>query len=82
MPTSNLNPEQNQIANHTEGSILVLAPVGTGKTRVLAERVLRAINQGISPQRILCLTFTNRAAKEMIERLVQYCPEKIISSDD
>ncbi|MHC5824733.1 MAG: UvrD-helicase domain-containing protein [Nostoc sp.] len=77
MYSNELNSQQNAIATHTEGSILVLAPVGTGKTRVLAERVLCAINRGISPQRILCLTFTNRAAKEMSERLSQYCPNQL-----
>lgn len=77
MYSNELNPAQNAIASHTEGSILVLAPVGTGKTRVLAERVLCAINRGIPPQKILCLTFTNRAAKEMSERLSQYCPNQL-----
>lgn len=76
MNKNKLNSEQNAIANYTKGAILVLAPVGTGKTRVLAERVLSAINSGIAPQRILCLTFTNRAAKEMSARLSQYCPDK------
>jgi len=77
MPSNELNPEQTAIASHIEGSILVLAPVGTGKTRVLAERVLHAIRQGISPNRILCLTFTNRAAKEMSKRLSNYCPNQL-----
>lgn len=77
MYSNELNSEQSVIASHTEGAILVLAPVGTGKTRVLAERVLCAINRGISPQRILCLTFTNRATKEISERLSQYCPEQL-----
>lgn len=48
-----LNPEQRAIVNHIEGAVLVLAPVGTGKTSVLSERVLQAIAQGISPQKIL-----------------------------
>lgn len=52
------NPEQKQIINHVEGGLLVLAPVGTGKTSVLSERVATAIQTGISPNRILCLTFT------------------------
>jgi DNA helicase II / ATP-dependent DNA helicase PcrA len=77
MNTNELNSEQNAIASHIKGAILVLAPVGTGKTRVLVERVLSAINGGISPEKILCLTFTNRAALEMRERLSQYCPEHI-----
>jgi DNA helicase-2/ATP-dependent DNA helicase PcrA len=76
MLSNELNPEQTAIASHIEGAILVLAPVGTGKTRVLAERVLHAIHDGISPKRILCLTFTNRAAKEMSERLSNFCPDQ------
>lgn len=77
MLSNELNLEQTAIARHIEGEVLVLAPVGTGKTRVLAERVLHAIHKGISPKRILCLTFTNRAAKEMKERLAQYCPDQL-----
>lgn len=76
MLSNELNFEQAAIASHVEGAILVLAPVGTGKTRVLTERVLYAIREGISPKRILCLTFTNRAAKEMSERLSNYCPDQ------
>ena len=76
MRSDEFNLEQNAIVRHVEGAILVLAPVGTGKTSVLVERVLQAINTGISPKRILCLTFTNRAAQEMKERLSQYCPDR------
>ncbi|MDJ0731226.1 MAG: UvrD-helicase domain-containing protein [Crocosphaera sp.] len=53
MSQHELNPEQRAIVNHIEGAVLVLAPVGTGKTSVLSERVLQAIAQGISPQKIL-----------------------------
>ncbi|MGA9380685.1 MAG: UvrD-helicase domain-containing protein, partial [Phormidium sp.] len=70
------NPEQRKIINHINGAILVLAPVGTGKTRVLSSRVVQAINSGIPPEKILCLTFTNRAAKEMQQRLAQMCPQE------
>lgn len=77
MHSKKLNSEQNVIINHVEGAILVLAPVGTGKTSVLVERVLNAIDTGISPKRILCLTFTNRAAKEMKERLTEDCPDRL-----
>jgi len=77
MRSDEFNFEQNAIVHHVEGAILVLAPVGTGKTSVLVKRVLHAINTGISPKRILCLTFTNRAAKEMGERLSQYCPDQL-----
>lgn len=71
------NPEQKNIINHIEGAILVLAPVGTGKTRVLSDRVVKAIQSGIPAEKILCLTFTNRAAKEMKERLAQSCPDEV-----
>ncbi len=70
------NPEQLKIINYINGALLILAPVGTGKTRVLSSRVVNAIKQGIPPEKILCLTFTNRAAKEMKERLAQMCPQQ------
>ncbi len=60
--------EQQDIINAIEGPILVMAPVGTGKTRVLAERVANAVGRGMAASRILCLTFTNRAAQEMASR--------------
>jgi DNA helicase-2/ATP-dependent DNA helicase PcrA len=72
-----LNSQQSAIAKHTQGAVLVLAPVGTGKTRVLAERVVHAINTGISPQKILCLTFTNRAAQQMSERQISLILEPL-----
>lgn len=70
------NLEQEKIINHIHGAILVLAPVGTGKTHVLSERVVQAIKSGVPAQKILCLTFTNRAAKEMGERLAQVYPDE------
>lgn len=69
------NPEQQEIVDHIQGALLVLAPAGTGKTRVLTERVANAISQDIPAEKILCVTFTNRAAKEMRERLQQTCPD-------
>ena len=63
------NKYQQKIINNISGAYLVSAPVGTGKTTVLAERVITAIEQGIKPSEILCLTFTNRAAEEMSERI-------------
>ena len=71
-----LNEEQRRIVGALSGAILVLAPVGTGKTRVLAERAVHAVQSGISAKRILCLTFTNRAAQQMSERLARYSPER------
>ena len=63
-----LNPEQCAAATAGEGPLLVLAAAGTGKTRTLVHRVTYLIEQGVPPERILLLTFTNRAAKEMLER--------------
>ncbi|MDB9447401.1 3'-5' exonuclease [Anabaena sp. CS-542/02] len=76
MSPTQANPDQVKIIKHINGAILVLAPVGTGKTRVLSSRVVQAIKSGIPAAKILCLTFTNRAAKEMKERLAQMCPEE------
>jgi len=64
-----LNAEQETVASHIDGSILLLAPFGTGKTRTLTQRVLNAVKSGIEPDRILCLSFTNRAADEMRGRI-------------
>ncbi|MEM7715797.1 MAG: 3'-5' exonuclease [Cyanobacteria bacterium P01_A01_bin.68] len=70
------NLEQQNIINHINGAILVLAPVGSGKTLVLSQRVVQAIRNGISANKILCMTFTNRAAKEMSQRLALAYPEE------
>ncbi len=50
--------------------VLVMAPVGTGKTHVLTERTARLLDSGMSPERLLCLSFTNKAAREIRDRLV------------
>ncbi len=63
-----LNPEQCAAATAGNGPLLVLAAAGTGKTRTLVHRVAYLIEQGVPPERILLLTFTNRAAREMLER--------------
>ncbi len=63
-----LNPEQRAAAEHRDGHLLVLAGAGTGKTTTLCARVARLIDDGISPERILLLTFSRRAAREMVGR--------------
>ena len=63
-----LNPEQAAAATAGDGPLLVLAAAGTGKTRTLVHRVAYLIEQGVPPERMLLLTFTNRAAREMVER--------------
>ncbi len=63
-----LNPEQRAAAQHQGGHLLILAGAGTGKTTTLCARVARLIEDGVSPERILLLTFTRRASREMIGR--------------
>lgn len=63
------NEQQKEIIENVEGAFLLSAPVGTGKTTVLTERVIKALKTGIKPEEILCLTFTNRAAEEMAKRI-------------
>lgn len=71
---STLNPEQLEAANYTGGPCLIIAGAGTGKTKTLTCKVAKLIADGISPSRILAVTFTNKAAQEMRERIESLVP--------
>ncbi len=64
-----LNKEQREAVVYTDGPSVILAGAGSGKTRVLISKVLHLIQQGINPQQIVMITFTNKAAREMKERI-------------
>jgi len=74
-----LNKVQSLAVNHSQGPIMIIAGPGSGKTRVITERIATLIHSNISPHHIMALTFTNKAAREMKERIDNLTKKKTSS---
>ncbi len=82
MPLSRLNTEQHSAATAPFGRNLIIASAGTGKTSTIVGRIAFLLSKGIKAEEILLLTFTNKAAQEMIERIAVYFGKEIASKID
>ncbi len=79
MPLSSLNEDQLRAATAPLGHNLIIASAGTGKTSTIVGRIAHLLQSGVEPSSILLLTFTNKAAGEMIARLERYFPKRVVS---
>ncbi len=79
MPLSSLNAQQLSAATAPLGHNLIIASAGTGKTSTIVGRIAHLLQSGVEPSSILLLTFTNKAAGEMLSRLERYFPKRVVS---
>lgn len=82
MPLSRLNKEQYDAATSSEPENLIIASAGTGKTSTIVGRIGHLLSSGVNPQEILLLTFTNKAAAEMVARIAEYFGKNVATKID
>ena len=76
-----LNEKQKEAVLYTDGPLLIVAGAGAGKTKTITHRIIHLIHKGVNPQSILAVTFTNKAAKEMRDRIMTMLSEPIHGND-